>query len=187
MIELHNVSFSYGERQVLDNFSLSINKGDRICLYGASGVGKTTIIRLITGLEKAEKNAVVCTCKKLSVVFQEDRLLPFKTVEENLTAFSKSQRINYILSSLGIDDVKDRYPSQLSGGMARRVAIARALAVDADVYIFDEPFTGLDRDNILQAIKLINEITKGKALITVLHEKEYASLLNCQIIDIEKN
>ncbi|MGN0528060.1 MAG: ATP-binding cassette domain-containing protein, partial [Eubacterium sp.] len=180
------VSFSYGDRQVLKNFSLRIENGERICLYGDSGIGKTTILRLITGLEKAESNAVICTDKKFSVVFQEDRLLPFKTVEENISLFAGSDRIDDILHRLGIYEAKDVLPSQLSGGMARRASMARALAVRADVYIFDEPFTGLDEDNIMQAVKLINEITAGKTLITVLHEKEYAKLLNCTVVEVPK-
>lgn len=186
MIELKNVSFSYGGRQVLKNFSLHIENGSRICLYGDSGIGKTTILRLIIGLEKAKNNAITCTDKKFSVVFQEDRLLPFKTVKENITTFSASDKIDDILRRLGIYEAKDELPSQLSGGMARRASIARALAVDADIYIFDEPFTGLDEDNIMQAVKLINEITAEKTLICVLHEKEYAKLLNCTIIDVPK-
>lgn len=187
MIELRNISFSYKDnRNVLENFSLKANDGERICLYGNSGAGKTTILRLIAGLEKANAGSVICTNEKISVVFQEDRLLPFKTIKDNITIFSKCDNLDYILSSLGISDAEDKYPSELSGGMARRAAIARALSVDADLYIFDEPFTGLDRDNILRTINLINEITKGKTLITVLHEKEYVQLLNCEIIDIKK-
>lgn len=184
MIELKNVSFSYGSNQVLKNFSIKINDGDRICLYGDSGIGKTTIIRLILGLEKADKNSVVCTDKKISVVFQEDRLLPFKTVQDNISMFANTDRNDYMLSSLGIFQSKDKYPSELSGGMLRRAAIARALSVDADVYIFDEPFTGLDNNNINCAISLINEITENKTLITVLHNKENAVDLKCNIIEI---
>ena len=186
MIELKNVSFSYSDRQVLKNFSLRIEKGERICLYGDSGIGKTTILRLIAGLEKAENNTVICTDKNFSVVFQEDRLLPFKTVKENISLFSHNDRIDYILNELGIYEARDQLPSQLSGGMARRASMARALSTNADVYIFDEPFTGLDEDNIMQAVRLINEITAGKTLITVLHEKEYAKLLNCTIVEVPK-
>lgn len=181
MIELHNVSFAYNSRQVLKNFSLTVKDGDRICLYGDSGAGKTTIIRLILGLEKAEKNAVICTDKKISVVFQEDRLLPFKNLKDNIALFGERDRMDYVIKSLGIADAEYKYPCELSGGMARRGAMARALSIDADLYIFDEPFTGLDRDNIIQAVNLINEITEGKTIIAVLHEKEYADLLNCTI------
>ncbi|MGN1201899.1 MAG: ATP-binding cassette domain-containing protein [Eubacterium sp.] len=186
MIKLNNVSFSYDSKQVLKDLSLTINDGDRICLWGDSGVGKTTVLRLILGLEKAEANAVICTDKRFSAVFQENRLLPFKTIEENIMMLGGGDRLDYILDSLKISEAKNKYPSQLSGGMARRAAIARALSIDADVYIFDEPFTGLDRDNIGRAISLINEFTKGKTLICVMHDRETAELLNCKIINIEQ-
>lgn len=184
MIEFKNVSFSYKEKQVLKDFNLTVNDGDRICLCGESGVGKTTILRLILGLERAENGSVTCTDKRLSVVFQENRLLPFKTVSENITLFNRCDRLDYILSQLGISEAKDKYPSQLSGGMARRAAIARALSSNADVYIFDEPFTGLDNDNVMRAVNLINEITKDKTVISVMHDTQTADLLNSEIIKI---
>ena len=186
MIEFKNVSFSYGDKPVLKGFNLTVGDGERICLFGESGAGKTTAVRLILGLEGAEKNSVICTDKKVSVVFQENRLLPFKTVEENITAFSHSDKIKYILDALFLADAGDKYPSELSGGMARRAAIARALSVDADLYIFDEPFTGLDSGNISRAVELINEITQGRTVIAVMHNKDYARQLNCKIVEIDK-
>ncbi|MGN1421242.1 MAG: ATP-binding cassette domain-containing protein [Eubacterium sp.] len=184
MIEFKNVSFSYKKKQVLKDFNLTVNNGEKICLYGESGVGKTTILRLILGLEGADKGSVICTDKSFSVVFQENRLIPFKTAEENITLFGKCDRLDYFLTCLGIDEARSKYPSQLSGGMARRVAIARALSVDADIYIFDEPFTGLDSDNTLRAVNLINEITKDKTVISVMHDTDAADLLNSKIIKI---
>lgn len=186
MIKLNNVTFSYNGKQILKDFCLNINDGERICLYGNSGIGKTTIIRLILGLEKPKNGTVICSSKNISVMFQEDRLLPFKTLEENIALFCNCAKTDYIMSVLKIYDAKDKYPSELSGGMSRRAAIARALSFDADIYILDEPFTGLDRENTLGAIKLINEITNGKTLITVMHEKAYANLLSCKVIDLNK-
>jgi NitT/TauT family transport system ATP-binding protein len=186
MIEFRNLSFSYGDKDVLKNLSLKINDGDRVCFFGESGIGKTTILRIIMGLEKVDGEQFVSTSKKISSVFQENRLLPFKTIEDNIKMFSKGDKLDYILNHLGISETKNMYPSELSGGMARRVAIARALSVDADLYIFDEPFTGLDRENIEKAVTLINEITAGKTFISVVHEREYADLLKCKIIELKQ-
>ena len=179
MIEFKDASFSYGDRKVLKNFSLEIKDGERVCLYGASGTGKTTL-----GLERVTDGEVINSAKSVSAVFQEDRLLPFKTVKGNIDLFSKSNNTDYILSSLGIAEASDKYPSMLSGGMKRRVAIARALAKEADLYIFDEPFAGLDEENIKKAISLINEITSGKTILAVTHELKYARELNCKIINM---
>lgn len=185
MIEFKNVSFSYKNKKVLSDFNIVINDSDRICFFGKSGVGKTTITRLILGLEKNYCGTVEVSAD-ISAVFQEDRLLPYKTVYENLLMFSSDcSRIDYLLNTLGIPECKNKYPSELSGGMSRRVAIARALSVDADTYIFDEPFSSLDSFNTDKAIELINEITENKTIILVSHNKEDAQKMNCVIIPLE--
>ena len=184
MIEFRNVSFSYGEKQVFTNFNLKIDKGERVCFFGDSGKGKTTLLRLIMGLEKPDSGEISVESRNISAVFQEDRLLPFRTVYENISEFSKAENSDEILGGLNLIEEKNAYPSSLSGGMMRRAAIARALCKKSDIYIFDEPFTGLDSKNISDAAALINSVTDGKTVIAVLHEKEYASLLNCRLIEL---
>ncbi len=183
MIRFNNVSFSYGEKAVLNDFSLEINKGDRICLFGDSGCGKTTVLRLILGLEKPQNGKINSeNGLKPAVVFQEDRLLPFKSVLENISVLGANEKIaTKMLSALGLSEVENLKPSELSGGMSRRVAIARALSLDFDFLILDEPFTGLDSDNINTATKLINEVLGDRPLILVTHSKTEAEALNCEI------
>ena len=178
MIKFEKVSFSYGKRKVLQNFDLDIKKGYRICLCGESGVGKTTVLRLIMGLEKEQSGKIeVEKDAKISAVFQEDRLLPFKTVLENLTLFGKTQMAEEILNELGLITIKDKYPKELSGGMARRVSIARALTAGGDIFIFDEPFNGIDDDNVKITADLINKYTKAKTVIMVSHNRRDMLLL----------
>ncbi len=181
MIEFNSVCFSYGKRRVLRDFSLQIIDGEHICLFGESGVGKTTVLRLIMGLEKASSGSINgLEGKKISAVFQEDRLLTFKTVMENLTLFGTEEKAEQVLSALGIYDAKNLFPNALSGGMARRVAIARALMIDADIYIFDEIFNGIDDDNVKKTAEFISERVVGKTVVMVSHNKRDALLLGAK-------
>jgi NitT/TauT family transport system ATP-binding protein len=184
MIEFKNVSFSYGKKQVLKDFNLKIADGERLCLFGESGRGKTTVLRLICSLEKADSGILTVESKAISAVFQEDRLLPFLTVGQNIKMFSDKDNIDYVLKKLKLTEAEELYPSELSGGMARRVSLARALCRKADIYIFDEPFAGLDSINIAVAAELINEMTDGKTVVSVLHERQYAEKLNCAVFEM---
>lgn len=185
MIEFKNVNFSYGKKQIFNNFNFTVNDGDRICLFAPSGYGKSTLLRLIMGLEKPTKGEINGTKnKRFSVVFQEDRLLPDKTVLENILLFGDDKNAVSILESLGLSDAKALYPNELSGGMARRVAIARAINRESDIYIFDEPFNGIDKENLEKTAKVINEFTKDKIFIAVSHNPTEAELLNTKIVKI---
>ena len=171
MLSIDNISFSYGENPVLENFSLSVGDGERICLFGKSGCGKTTLLRIILGLEKAQQGSVTAGRDiKYSAVFQEDRLLPFKTVLQNITLIGADEQTALShLAAMGIRDCADKYPSELSGGMRRRAAIARALSAEYDCLVLDEPFSGLDIENIRKAAEHISECLSGKTLILVTH------------------
>lgn len=185
MIEFIDVSFSYGKKKILENFSLEINDGDRICLFAPSGFGKSTILRLIMGLEKPKSGKIRGKENlKISAVFQEDRLIPQKTVSENLALFGGEDKIPEILENLNLRDTENLYPNELSGGMARRIAIARALNYSGDVFILDEPFNGIDKENILKTAEYIKNKTNGKTVIAVTHSTEEAQLLGTKIIEL---
>ena len=185
MIEFIDVSFSYGKKKILENFSLEINDGDRICLFAPSGFGKSTILRLIVGLEKPKSGKIRGKENlKISAVFQEDRLIPQKTIFENLTLFGGEDKIPEILENLNLRDTENLYPNELSGGMARRIAIARALNYSGDVFILDEPFNGIDKENILKTAEYIRNKTNGKTVIAVTHSTEEAQLLGTKIIEL---
>lgn len=187
MIEFKNVTFAYrGSKQnVLENFSLKIEKGERVWLSGPSGKGKTTILRLIMGLEKPKKGSLVIgESAKISVVFQEDRLIPFVSVKKNISLFSGDQKAEELLGKLGLSECADMTVDELSGGMKRRVALARALSKDFDILILDEAMNGLDADTAEKTAYVIDELCKNKTIIFVSHQKEQAERLCNKRIEI---
>lgn len=186
MINIDNITFSYGEKKVFENFSLNIKKGENICLFGPSGCGKSTLLRLILGLETAQKGEISFEENlKFSVVFQEDRLLPYLNIKGNIEIIGGNFKVaKDILNEFNMLNVANELPKKLSGGMKRRAAITRALSTDFDVLILDEPFTGLDSENIKIAAKEILKYSKEKTIILVTHSLEEANLLNAKIIEI---
>ena len=174
MVRLENVSKAFGDKTVLSGFSYEFGEGARYVITGSSGVGKTTLLRLICGLLRPDAGrAEVAEGARVRAVFQEDRLLPWRTVLQNVTlGESDGAYARELLSELGLADEADAFPAALSGGMSRRVAIARALCAKPDVLLLDEPFNGLDPDIKARTAALIFDKMRGKTVITVAHDAE---------------
>lgn len=187
MISIDNISFAYGNKRIFEDFSLKIENNSHLWLYGESGCGKTTLIRLILGLETPQKGQISGNLNlKPSVVFQENRLLPFKTVLQNIILLGADEQTALEnLTALGLSDSANLYPHELSGGMKRRAAIARALSVPFDYLILDEPFTGLDESNIKTAVTRILQLAEDKPIILITHSSIEAALLNAQKIAVK--
>ena len=183
MLEMKGVSFGYGlKRNILKDFSLLLPDGGRICLQGASGAGKTTVLRLAMGLEKPRHGMVTLTPgTRISAVFQEDRLLPHKTVWENVALFGEEKSARDILCKLGMSEYLAAYPAALSGGQKRRVALARALAHPFDLLILDEALTGLDEETRLLCLAVIDETMGGSSLLMASHDLRDAEALGAEI------
>ena len=183
MIRIENLSFSYRRKKVIKNLDLCIEDGKRICISAPSGAGKTTLLRLIMNLEKPGKGTVVFDQKPVfSAVFQEDRLLSWKTVLENAAMFSDNETAAAVLKETGLEDCMNQYPDELSGGMKRRCALARALAHPFTVLILDEAFTGLDEKTKKMCMQAVSKRAEGKTLIMTAHDPEEAELLQAEII-----
>ena len=183
MINFKNVTFSYkkSKENLFKDFSLHIKEGERIWLSGASGRGKTTLLRLIMGLEKVKKGKIEISEKaKISVVFQEDRLIPFVSVRKNVSLFSNEEKAERLLTLLGLKEAADMSVDELSGGMKRRVALARALSKDFNLLILDEALNGLDEETKKITAFVINEYTQNKTVIFVSHSGEEADLLKAK-------
>lgn len=177
MIECRNLCVSYEGQHVLQDFSVDIPTDRNTVILGASGSGKTTLLCLLLGLRKPDSGDIRGAAHMvLSAVFQEDRLLPWLTAEENVALVSDTVIANELLTRLGLADAAHERPSQLSGGMKRRVAIARALAISSDMLLLDEPFNGLDADAKAVAANVILEAKTPLVLVT--HNREDAELLS---------
>lgn len=187
-MELCNVCKSYGEKVVLSNFSLSIADGDTVMISGASGRGKTTLIYLLMGLTKPDGGKIVAAPKRISAVFQEDRL-PLEFTAYNCVRYAvpksvSRERILQSFKELGLDGEENKLASELSGGMRRRVAIIRAMLHPSEAVFLDEPFTGLDPETKKAAIRYILDNADGRTLVAVSHAAEDAKLLNAKEIKI---
>lgn len=188
MLEFRNVGFSYGEKEIFKDFSFSLEEGTSTAILGPSGYGKTTFLELASGFLKPQSGIVTPFCGKPTFVFQEDRLLPWYTALENLTAVNigKEKALEY-LEKVRLSDCADKYPDELSGGMCRRLSIARALAFGGDVYLFDEPLRGLDIKTSAEILELIKSETTGKTSLIITHNPKEAFLLSEKIIIAGKN
>ena len=154
-MELKNVCKSFGENDVLRDVSLVIPKGSRVLISAPSGRGKTTLLRIMMGLEKPDSGEIINRPRSQAAVFQEDRLpdafTPVNCVKMTAAHGVTKNIIREHLRSVGLEGHCDKPVSQLSGGMRRRVATVRAVLSGAETVYFDEPFTGLDEDTIKHA------------------------------------
>ena len=196
MIEILNLSkhFYIGEKRidVLRELSLSIKKDKITVILGRSGCGKTTLLRLIAGLEGVSLGEINFKEQtKIGFVFQEPRLMPFLNVYENIVFPLKKYeideaKIDRLISMIGLSDFKFAAVSQLSGGMSSRVSLARVLAYEANLILMDEPFAALDAFTRASMQAEILKLQAGKTIIFVTHNVDEALYLADEIILLEK-
>ena len=187
-LSAHNLTFAYGETPVLADVNLELRPGEPAVLAGSSGGGKTTLLRLLAGLETPQAGEVIRE-GRVSFVFQEDRLFPQLTVWENLRLVSPSlsrDQAEAALEALAFPRSLDLFPDQLSGGMARRVSLCRGLLFPAQIYLLDEPFRGLDEETHRLAREEIGRRCRGKILLAVSHDREDAPALGARLLLMEE-
>ena len=182
-VSFEEVSFAYGKTHILCDVTWHLPESGVICLWGASGCGKTTALRLLAGLEKPTKGTVEGV-SRVSMVFQEDRLLPWRTALENVELVGVEEKsAREILLNLGLSEKEIlAYPTHLSGGQQRRVALARALAAESELLLLDEPFNGLDEDTWQDVIPLILESAESRPVVLVTHVREQVQALGATVI-----
>lgn len=176
-IELTDVSKNYEDKKVLKNLNLVLPEKGIFCLLGASGVGKTTLLRLLAGLEKPDTGSISgLEGKKISMVFQNDRLLPNSSALENISLASSPEAARLWLERMELNDAAEKKPGKLSGGMCRRVALARALAFGGDLLLLDEPFKGFDSELKKRVIPYVTEFAENALVVLVTHDEHEAKI-----------
>lgn len=177
MMFCRELTVSFGDKTVLDRFSLKIPDRGVTVLSGPSGCGKTTLLRVLAGLQPFQGGAVEgITPRDTALLFQEDRLLPWRTVEQHLTDVLPRDRWGEVPALLALTELtgeESSRPAALSGGMGRRLALARALALPARLYLLDEPFAGVDLPRALRILERLERLSAPVLLVS--HEEAVLS------------
>lgn len=197
LIEVRNLSKSFGDENLLKDFSLDIGEGEIVAVMGPSGIGKSTLLNIIGGLDKEYEGTISYDPRVFEgidvpfpFVFQEsESLLPWKTVEDNVRIAGKrltQEEIDEALKSVGLHEHRRKKPRELSGGMKQRVSLARALVCRSRVMLLDEPFASLDPDMRLRLQELVRDLsrTKGIAMLIVTHDRSEAEAMADRIVVI---
>ena len=190
-LHICGIDKAYGTQKVLKNFSLTMKYGGHYCLMAPSGGGKTTLLRILNGLEQADRGVIEGIPEHIGMVFQEDRLceeydtltnimLTMRRGEKGMTALQVKEEALKLLP----EECLTKPVSELSGGMRRRCTILRAMLSDSDIIMMDEPFTGLDEENRRKAAAYILERLQGRTLLVTTHRNEDAELLEAVRVGI---
>lgn len=188
MIETRDLTVTYGGRAVLREVDLTVPDGAHIALMGPSGCGKTTLLRVLAGLQTPDAGTVRIAPGRMACVFQEPRLLPWRTAAENVNAVlsDRAQTMPQALAwleRLELGDACDQYPAALSGGMQQRVAIARALEMNPEILFFDEPTSALDPELTGEVLKVIRALAEEHmTMVIVTHEMAFARAVADKVI-----
>lgn len=210
MILIHKVTKQYGDHKVLDDVSFSIEGGEFVSITGPSGAGKTTLIYVLIGAEKIDsgdirvddyivnrlRNSEVQDYRrKIGIVFQDYKLLPKKTVFENVAfalevaGYSENfinERTRDVLKITGLENQRNHFPRQLSGGEKQRTAIARAIVHAPELLFADEPTGNLDPENTIALAKLLEKINKsGTTVVLATHNKDVVNTVRRRVIKLD--
>lgn len=171
---------AFGATEVLGALTLSVTRGERIALLGPSGIGKSTLLRILLGLDKGWEGQLDVP-ERMAPVFQEPLLLPWRSASANLTIVARisGDEAERWLARVGLAGLGARYPRQLSLGQQRRLALARAFAAKPDILMMDEPFASLDEDTALRMVALTDAMLAetGAGLVLVTHDPREAEAL----------
>ena len=210
IIEVKNITKSFGKNRVLNNISTDVNEGDVLCIVGPSGGGKSTFLRTLNLLEDIQSGEIFIDGEKINsksvdinnirmrigMVFQHFNLFPHLTIKENLTLAplklkkisidEANEKARNLLNRVGLIDKIDTYPSMLSGGQKQRVAIVRSLMMEPEIMLFDEPTSALDPEMVGEVLDVIKELAKSKmTMVIVTHEMGFAREVSNRVMFLD--
>lgn len=205
MLEIKQLTKTYNTNTIFKALNLSVADGEVLSIVGPSGIGKTTLIKILAGLETADAGEVrlngeqlaidgTCADAKVGLIFQDFNLFPNYTVIENimlapinvsrLSRDAAKAKATALLATLGMTDKVDLYPYQLSGGQKQRVAIARALAMDPKILAYDEPTSGLDEASTKQVAEVVKTLkAQGVTQLIITHDQPFAEMVSDRVFD----
>ena len=207
LVDMRDVSFTRGNRCIFDNISLTVPRGKITAIMGPSGIGKTTLLRLIGGqiapdhgeilfdgenIPAMSRSRLYTVRKRMSMLFQSGALFTDMNVFDNVayplrgSGLSREQiaaKVQSLLELVGIGNKADAFPSQLSGGQKQRVAIVRALAMEPEVMLFDEPTSALDPEMVGEVLEVMKELAQsGMTMVVVTHEMNFAKEVGSRVL-----
>lgn len=205
MLEIKQLTKTYNTNTIFKALNLSVADGEVLSIVGPSGIGKTTLIKILAGLETADAGEVRLNDEQLAIdgtradakvglIFQDFNLFPNYTVIENimlapinvsrLSRDAAKAKATALLTTLGMTDKADLYPYQLSGGQKQRVAIARALAMDPKILAYDEPTSGLDEASTKQVAEVVKTLkAQGVTQLIITHDQPFAEMVSDRVFD----
>ena len=207
ILTLKNISFSYKDKLIFDNYNFVINKEEIIAIIGPSGCGKSTLLKIINGLvteysgdvllDGVNVNNIPVNKRDIVLMFQDNLLFPHMTIFENIEFSLKMKKypkhkiknmVDEVAKDIHLQDKLNKYPRELSGGQQRRVALARAVISKPKLLLLDEPFTGLDKEIKLEIMNLVRIIREkyNTSIIFVTHDLSEAKYLEAKCIEFKK-
>lgn len=196
-MRIDKLNFAYGDKVIFKDFDMDVTDKKIVCIMGASGCGKTTLLNCVCG--RSDHGGIIdlggeAEEKKIAYVFQQPRLIPSLTVEDNIDyvlprSMSKAERtekVNNILSAMRLEDCRKSYPRFISGGQAGRASLARAFVTDCGIMLMDEPFKGLDIRLKTDILKSITPLLENKTTLFVTHDVEEALIVADSVCVLDK-
>lgn len=181
-IVFQNVTKCFGEKQVFSDFSHTFQLEGITALMGASGCGKTTLLRMLGGLDVPQSGEILGVPQRVTFLFQEDRLLPWSSILENIALVSDRAVAEKRLCEVGLGAELHAMPRELSGGMRRRAALARALAHESELLLLDEPFAGLDEARCKEMLFLLQAESARRPILLVTHDRSLAEAIHAPVL-----